>query len=383
MREDYVEDFGPFESAIWLNCAHQGALPRVAAAEAEEAIAWKRAPWNLTTERFGSVPQRLREALGRLIGAPAEEIILGNSASYGLHLLANGMRWQAGDEALLMWGDFPSDILPWLALEQRGVRVRLIRPQGYVLRPEELLENITSSTKLLCLTLAHSFSGYVIDAGALGEICRAHGVTFVLNASQALGARRFSVASAPVDAVTNVGFKWLCGPYGTGFCWIRPELRESLEYNQAYWLAMQTADDLAREPGMPVLRSDLGARRYDVFGTANFFNFKPWAASIEYLLDQGLENIEAYDNQLVTRLIEGLDPGRYDLHSPRSGPSRSTLVFISHKQPERNSVVYEELRARKIFVAQRAGKLRFAPHLYNTREDIDQALSVLNSIDFT
>jgi cysteine desulfurase / selenocysteine lyase len=380
MKENYAEDFGPFEGAIWLNCSHQGALPRVAAAEAEEAIAWKRAPWNLTTERFSSVPQRLKQALGRLIDAPAEDIILGNSNSYGLHLLANGMRWQAGDEVLLMHGDFPSDILPWLGLERRGVRVRLIRPKRAVLDPEELLENITGSTKLLCLTLAHSFSGHAVDAEALGEICRVHGVTFVLNISQALGARRFSVASAPVDAVTGVGFKWLCGPYGTGYCWIRPELRESLEYNQAYWLSMQTADDLAKEPGAPVLRSDLGARRYDVFGTANFFNFKPWTASIEYLLSQGLENIEEYDQRLVTRLVEGLDPDRYDLHSPRSGPSRSTLVFISHKRPERNNAIYEELRARKIFIAHRAGKLRLSPHLYNTRQEIDEALSVLNSM---
>jgi cysteine desulfurase/selenocysteine lyase len=145
MTEDYVKDFGPFEGVTWLNCAHQGALPRVAVAGAEEAIVWKRAPWNLTTERFSSLPQRLREALGRLISAPAEEIILGNSASYGLHLLANGIRWQAGDEVLLMHGDFTSDILPWLALEQRGVAVRLIRPRGAVLQPEELLENITAS----------------------------------------------------------------------------------------------------------------------------------------------------------------------------------------------------------------------------------------------
>ncbi len=380
MREDYAKDFGPFESTIWLNCAHQGALPRVAAAEAEEAIAWKRAPWNLTTERFSFVPQRLRQALGRLIGAPAEEIILGNSASYGLHLLANGMRWQEGDEVLLMRGDFPSDILPWLALEQRGVRVRLIQPEGPVLQPEELLGNITASTRLLCLTLVHSLSGFAVDAEALGAICRGHGIAFVLNASQALGVRRFSVANAPVDAITSVGFKWLCGPYGTGFCWIKPELRESLTYNQAYWLAMQTADDLAKEPDIPVLRSDLGARRYDVFGTANFFNFKPWAAAIEYLLSQGLENIEAYSNQLVTRLIKGLDPERYDLHSPRSGATRSTLVFISHKQPDRNSLVYEELRSRKIFIAQRAGKLRLAPHLYNTQQEMDQALAILNSL---
>lgn len=63
-----------------------------------------------------------------------------------------------------------------------------------------------------------------------------------------------------------------------------PELRESLVYNQAYWLSMQTADDLMQSKGQLQLRSDIGARKYDVFGTANFFNFKPWRASVEYLV---------------------------------------------------------------------------------------------------
>ena len=379
MREDYAKDFGPFEGSTWLNCAHQGALPRVAAEAAEEAIAWKRAPWNLTTERFSSVPQQLKRALGRLIGAPAEEVILGNSNSYGLHLLANGMRWQAGDEVLLVKGDFPSTILPWLGLREKGVNVRLIEPENPPLSAQDLINNITPATKLLCTTWVHSFTGLAVDAHALGDVCRAHGVTFILNVSQGLGARRFSVSDVPVDAITSVGFKWLCGPYGTGFCWAKPELRESLTYNQAYWLAMQTADDLAKEPGVPSLRSDLGARRYDIFGTANFFNFKPWTASVEYLLNQGIENIEAYTNGLVSKLIEGIDSEKYDLLSPRSGAARSNLVYISHKESRRNGEIYEMLRKEKVFVASRAGKLRFSPHLYNTYQDIDQALSMMNS----
>jgi selenocysteine lyase/cysteine desulfurase len=225
----------------------------------------------------------------------------------------------------------------------------------------------------------HSFSGFVADAQALGEICRSKGILLVLNVSQALGARRFTISDASADALVGVGFKWLCGPYGTGFCWINPQLRESLQYNQAYWLAMQTADDLAKEQSIPALRDDLGARRYDVFGTANFFNFKPLAASVEYLLAQGIENIEAHDQKLITRLIEGLDTKKYDLLSPRDEAARSTLVFISHKDPARNGEVYEKLRKEKVFAAYRAGKLRFSPHLYNTEADIDRALSVLNS----
>ncbi|HEV2667290.1 MAG TPA: hypothetical protein VG324_20400, partial [Blastocatellia bacterium] len=81
------------------------------------------------------------------------------------------------------------------------------------------------------------------------------------------------------------------------------------------------------------------------------------------------------------RLIEGLDTDNYDLFSPREGDTRSTLVFISHKQPSRNDKVYNALKQRGIHIAFRAGKLRFSPHLYNTEEEIDHALSVLESAD--
>lgn len=375
-------DFEPTEGHVWLNCAHQGPMPRAAVEEAREVIRWKTALHLLKDELFGEIPLRLKKALGALIGAAADDIILGNSASYGLHLLANGIRWRPGDEVLLIKDDFPADILPWLALEKRGVRVRLIEPRGHVLQPDELESYVTRSTKLLCSTWVHSFKGYAVNAQGLGEVCRARGVTFVLNCSQALGARRFSVSTIPVDAVVGVGFKWLCGPYGTGFCWVRPELRESLDYNQAYWLSVLTAEDLQEERAEYRLPNNLGARKYDVFGTANFLNFKPWAAAVEYLLGQGIERIEGHDQQLVSRLIAGIDPEKYDLLSPREGDARSTLVFISHKQRSRNGKVYDALRQGGVHVAFRSGKLRFSPHLYNTDDEIAYTLSVLESADF-
>ena len=323
MTGNYADDFGPFDGRVWLNCAHQGPLPRAAVTEAYEAISWKVSPHHLnSSERFTSVPQRLKQALGRLINAPAEDIILGNSASYGLHLLANGIPWQPGDEVLLVRGDFPSDILPWLALEERGVSIRFVEPKSFVLQPEELSENITPATKLICTTWVHSFTGGAVDISALGEVCRSSGVLLVLNCSQALGARSLDISKLHVAAILSVGFKWLCGPYGTGFCWIRPDLRESLTYNQAYWLAMQTADDLAGGRG-DVRRKEVGARKYDVFGTANFFNFKPWAASVEYFLRQGIDSIAAHNDGLVSRLLQGLDSLGYEVLSPRQVPTRS------------------------------------------------------------
>ena len=381
--ENFAAGFTLVNGKTWLNCAHQGPLPKAAAAEALEAVSWKQQPYELTTERFSGVPQRVRQALGHLIGVASEEIILGNSASYGMHLLANGIPWKPGDEVLLVKGDFPSVLLPWMGLSKRGggVTVRQIDPSGTALTVDELRAHLTPATRVFCTTWVHSFRGHALDLDALGAVCRSNGVTFIVNTSQGLGARPLNVRETPVDAITNVGFKWLCGPYGTGFCWMRSELRDSLDYNQAYWLSMLTADDLSKPLDDLTLREDLGARKYDVFGTANFFNFKPWAASIEYLLDIGFERIAVHDQSLVSRFLEGLDQNRYVVQSPMDGPSRSTLVLLSHKKPDLNEKIYTALIDAGVYGAHRGGSLRIAPHLHNTNADIDRALEVLNGFD--
>lgn len=279
-----------------------------------------------------------------------------------------------------MEGDFPSDILPWLLLEKRhGVRTRRIRPRGIVVEPADLAEAITPRTRLFCAPWVHSFSGYATDLNRLGAICREHGVVFLVNASQALGARRLDTRSVPIDALVSVGFKWLCGPYGTGLFWLRPEIRERLQRVKAYWLAGLTADDLESPGAYDTLWSDVRARDFDVFGTANFFNFVPLAASIELLLEVGFDEIRDHDQALVSRLVSGL-PSGYRLLSPQAGTSRSTLVLISHRDQRANAEVHARLSRAGIDTALRGGAIRFSPHLYNTPADIDRALSVLDSI---
>lgn len=373
------DGFAEFGGRAWLNTAHQGALPLAAAEAARETIAWKLSPSELTIERFREVPESLRRALGRLLGVVAEDVILANSASYGLHTIANAYPWREGDEVLVMEGDFPSDILPWLTLEARfGVRVRRIHPAGRVVSPEELNRASSPRTRVFCTTWVHSFSGYAVDVYALGTVCRERGIHFVVNASQALGARPVELVRAPIDALVSAGFKWLCGPYGTGLCWIRPELRERLVPTKAYWLAMQSQEDLGKEVSPVALRDDLGARGLEIFGTANFFNFKPWTVAVEHLLELGAERIAAHDQMLVSRFIDGLDPDHFDLLSPREGDARSTLVFFSHRDRTKNPGLHRALERAGVDVALRNGALRVAPHVYCSTDDVDRALSVLN-----
>src|SRR5262249_58539036 len=150
--------------------------------------------------------------------------------------------------------------------------VRCVRSARGVDEPEGLAAALTPRTRVFCTTWVHSFSGVASDLKALGAVCRGNGTWLVVNASQALGARPFDV-SWPVDAVLGVGFKWLCGPYGTGFLWTRPDLLRSLNATQAYWLAQMTAADLGREEAAgPLAEGPPTARTVGRVRTAHFLH---------------------------------------------------------------------------------------------------------------
>jgi len=373
----WAADFGPFDGRVWLNAAHQGPLPTVAVLAANEQLANKVAPHRIEDESFVAVPRQLRELLARVIGTSAEQVILGNSASYGLQVLANGLPWESGDEVLVLADEFPATVFPWLVAERRhGVVLRRLEVADYVLHAEQLERELGRRTRVVCLNWVRSLTGHVVDLRELGDVCRQADVHLVVNVTQGLGALPLDVEQLPISAIACSGFKWLCGPYATGFAWIRADLLEQLAPVQAYWLALPDglALDLNLE-GELGLRDDLGARAYDVFGTANFLNFVPWAASLRYLLDAGLEAIADHDQALVQHLIDGLGELGFELVSPIEAGRRAAIVVVSIPAAER---WYDELRRRGIDVALRAGNLRFSPHLYNTHADIDRALGVLS-----
>lgn len=369
-------EFGPFDGRIWLNTAHQGPLPRPAVEMAGRAAALKAAPHRIGDSDFGDVPERLRALLARLVGGQPDQVVLGNSTSYGLHLVANGLDWADGDEVLVIEGDYPATILPWRRLAGLGVRVRSLRPAGELLSAAELAAAIGPRTRLIAVTWVDSFTGRALDLRALGAVSRQAGVLFVVNASQALGARPIDVSATPVDAVISCGYKWLCGPYGTGFAWLHPDLLERLRPQQAYWLAMQAGRGLDQMRGTTV-RDDLGVRAFDVFCPASFATALPWIASLELLLDAGIGAVADWDAQLAGRLVAGIDQERYRLVSPASGPARSTLVVLSPVGGG-SEKRQRQLAEAGIDIAYREGNLRISVHLFNEPGQIDQALACLN-----
>jgi cysteine desulfurase/selenocysteine lyase len=368
--------FGPFEERSWFNTAHQGPLPRSALAEAQRAAWLKAAPHRIADRDFADVPERLRTLLACLVHADAEQIVLGNSTSHGLHLIANGLDWSPGDEVLTVAGDYPATVLPWQRLARAGVTTRALRPAAGLLSAEQLRSAIGPQTRLLAVTWVDSFTGRALDLPALGEVCRTRGVLLVVNASQAIGVRPIDVTMTPVDALVSCGYKWLCGPYGTGFTWLHPDLLERLQPQQAYWLAMQAGRGLEQMRETTV-RDDLGVRAFDVFCPAAFTTTLPWIAALELILATGIAEIGEHDQQLVEQFAAGLDTERYTLISPRGGTARSTLVVLSGRDRDAGQL-HQRLTAAGIDTAYREGNLRFSMHLFNTTDQIDHALRQLH-----
>ncbi len=367
--------FDDFDGRAWLNTAHQGPLPLSAADVAREAVVRKCAPHRMGDDDFFDVPIRLRAALGRLIGADPGEIALGTSASYGLNLLVQGLGLRAGDEILLVEQDFPATIFPWLALESRDVTVRFLPTPDGAPDPARLRAALTERTRVFCASWVFSYTGYSADVTALAQVCHERDVRFVLNGSQAVGARPTDVHVLGVDALVSCGYKWLCGPYATGFCWLRRDLLDQLDYDQAYWLAHSRSRDLSDPPRFE-LRDDLGAAAHDVFCTANLFTFPAWLRAIELMLERDIDAIADHDQRLVQRLIDGL-PAGWRLTSPADGAARSTLVMIAPPRGDDIEAVIERFDRAAVDVAQRSGQIRISPHWHNSDDDIDRALRAM------
>lgn len=377
-QHDYTQYFSDPGEHVWLNTAHQGPMPAAAVRAAAEAAREKSVPHRIPDEAFTERPEELRSLLAAFVNGRPDEIVLGDSTSHGLNLIAYGLGWRRGDEVLCVDGDYPATVLPWLAQQHHGVRVRFVRrgPRGRI-DPERVVRALTPRTRVLALTWVDSFTGAVADLERLGALCRQAGVLFVVNGSQAVGARPVDVAGAQLDALVSCGYKWMCGPYGTGFSWLSPVLAGMIEPRRVYWLAQQRGRSLGHMRRYTI--EDLGVRGLDIFCPADFLNNAAWRSSVELLAALGARAVHTHGLRLVRRLLDGLDRNLYEVVGPEApGEERSTLVVLRHRRDAVDGTA-AALAAECIHVAVREGNIRLSPHLSNTREHIDRTLEVLNS----
>ncbi|HEY1865461.1 MAG TPA: aminotransferase class V-fold PLP-dependent enzyme [Candidatus Acidoferrales bacterium] len=368
-------DFG---GAAYLNVAAQGPMPRVALRAVQQALEWKKFPHLLPESTYFDLPNRVRASLARIIGARAEEIAITTGTSSGLAAIAAGLDWEPDDEVLIAKGEFPAHFAAFLPLAQAGkLRVKIVEPRGRFLDADDFLEQMGPRTRLVSASLVRFDNAARLDSVRVADACHQGRALLALDAAQCAGAMPINVAELGADFLTASGYKWLLGPYGAGFLWVRPERVEQMRPSAAYWMAFEDAEKFHTLSAGDFQLAP-GARRWDSPETASFFNLAGFDASLEFLLGVGVETVWQHNQKLIAEIIERLPRDRCVLASPADAAARGPYICVAPRNRENTPALFERLREAGVFVSLREGALRISPYLYNSERDIDRLLSVLS-----
>jgi selenocysteine lyase/cysteine desulfurase len=381
---DYRSEFFDFEDATYLAMAAQGPLPRAAIKALEASLELKRRPYRIEESLYFELPARVRGYLAQLTGAPPEEIGLTTGASTGLSAIASAIDWQPGDEILISRGEFPAQLCTWQPLAaSRGLVLRLVSPRNRFPRARDFLDALTPRTRMVSASLVRFDDGSLLDASTLAAGLAGSRCRLLLDVTQICGAAPLDFRSLGADFAVCAGYKWLLGPYGTGFVWARREHLEAMPPAPFFWMAASSEKhfhDLDFDPdvaGKFSWRSPSGAGRWDVAETACFFHLSAFAASLEFVLRAGPATVLEHNRELLSPLIERLPADRCVLASPRDPAQCGPYLCIAARTPEATAELYRRLREQKIYVSLRNHALRVAPYLYNTYEDIERLLRAI------
>jgi selenocysteine lyase/cysteine desulfurase len=375
---NYRQDFPDFAPTVYLNCAYQGPFPRSTVARIHEAIELKCHPERLVERDYFDPPDRVRTRLARLIGAAPEEIALTNSATQGVGIAAEGLEFHAGDEVVVASTNFPSNLFTWLHLRRRDVSVTVVQPRQGFVHLDDVALALNSRTRILALDWVSYTTGVRIDLAAFGELAHRHGALFVVDGTQGVGALELHVRDLPVDVMAVAGYKWLLGPYGAGFAYVRSQVQNRLELRVVNWSSTEGSDDFDALP-IEDLTLPRAARIFDVPETANFLNLYALEASLEYVDGVGVATVHRHCAHLLERLAEGLHSRGLTL-SAAAAPERSSAILgFQAGSPEATARIHARLESEHISVSLRQGMIRVSPYLYNDEADIDRLLSVAGS----
>lgn len=357
----------------YLNHAAMGPLPSPALLAMEAAAREQSDLGSEMMSAYDAVKEATRGEVARLIRATPEEIAFTRNTVEGLSVVASGIDWKPGDVVVADTQEFPGNVYPWLNLEARfGVKVRLVPAENGRVTAESLIAAADERTRLVTVSFVQFSSGYRIQLGTLGAFCRARGIFLVVDGIQGVGVLPLDVVGSQVDFLACGAQKWLLGPPGIGFLYIRRPLWEQVALT-----------DLGHGSVLPhpqryldyrfALRPD--ARRFEG-GVMSHASLRGLCESLRLLGSAGAGRIEARVLALTQRLADALLGRGYRLLSPRGPGEGSGIVSFTHPR-EPSEALLARLRVGGVIASVREGALRFSPHYYNTEDEIDAALSCL------
>jgi len=365
-----LRDYLPrLEGWHYLNYAGTGPILSPTANLLKELSLEAVEPLIVRWEKWTNFLEKARDSAARLINAQANEIAFVRSTSDGLSLLANAVRWKKGDRVLFPADEFPSNRIVWKNLASRGVEAQAIAPVPNISFAEQLAGMNLSNVRLVAVSAVSYRDGRVHDIAKIASLCRAHQILVCVDAIQAIGSVPLDVRKLGCDFLSSGGQKWLFGPMGAGFVYIRKERLEELFVSNAGWKSVKYPINLEDE----TFEFSESARRFEP-GTLDIPAIAGLGCSIDRMEQIGWPKIyqAVMDwNKMAQKKLKALG---YQLLQEQS---HSGIAAIRLKDPLTAEKLKKRCDSRKIIVSQRSDYLRISMHACAVQQDFDVFLEAL------
>ncbi len=352
-----------------------------------DAINWFTGVWAEHGEPWDEVLEHIvdaRRLYASMIGARLEEVAAVPSVTYGFNALLASLRFPRGCNVVAGPYNFPTTYYSLHALKRRGLvaEVRIARGDGAGASLDEWERVIDDDTALVVADYVSWITGYKEDLRGLSEIAHRHGALLVSDAFHAVGVLPVDVGSLGVDALLTGSYKWLMGPHGAGFVYVRRELLGELDPLLSGWMAvedsvitrMMRGERLFERPfDIESLKPARDARILE-WGTWPAIAFEGLLASMRLLMEYDAPGrYKGHTERIIEELMDGVEDMGLELITPRE--AKAGIVVFRHNKPYQLADI---LLKHDIVVSPRPGRIRVSPHFYNTLDEVERFLEVLS-----
>jgi cysteine desulfurase/selenocysteine lyase len=371
----WLPDFPVREHALYLDHAAVCPLPKPVAEAMRRRITEQEQTGYENYREWRNHHLSCRHLGSQLIGCNPDDISIIRSTSEGLSLIAEGLDLSETDEVVVGSEEFAANVSPWLGLARRGVKiVRFQQPDGRI-DPQVVEEHLCERTRVVAVSWVAFHTGWIAPLAQLGRLCRDREIFLVVDAIQGLGVLPMHMRALSVDAVVADGHKWLLGPEGAGLMATTPELRSRLHPVILGWrnVTLNPHDYFLQR-----LELHEDGRRFEA-GATNDIGISGLAAGLDLIAAVDRENIQARIEMLSRLLTRILLAHGWDVYSPGSGHPIAGIVAARHPGVSPIDAL-RRLRERRVVVSARQGNVRFSPHFYTTKGELEALDRILEKV---
>jgi selenocysteine lyase/cysteine desulfurase len=358
--------FSIFERKVYLNTCSQGALSDAVQAGLEDYIAsWHEqgSPWETWVDHY----EAARSAFARFINAHPDEVAVVTSASAGINAVASALSFRERKKVVLGEFEFPTMGHVWLGQRPRGAEVQFVGAEENRIPAATYEKLIDSQTLIVPLTHVCFKNGFRSQVRAVTQIAHSAGALVMLDDYQDCGTRPVDVKAMNLDFYLTGTLKYLLGPPGLAFMYVRQELIQELVPTVTGWFAQ--TNPFAFDPKTFDLSPT--ARRFES-GSPSVPNVYAAAPGIRLLEEIGMEEVAAHIQRLTQALLSVAHS--MGIRSKTPPDSVGPLVVLEAKD---SSALVKKLGEHGIVASNRHDGLRISFHVYNTLDDVHAVAEVL------